>query len=376
MKTQRFLRVTLAAALAVLAAFVVAVGFGGWQLQSETDAAAAARQDLVNLGTTRVGLATTELAAAQWLATPDAAHREALAVSLDAALATARVAGGTASHEAALTRAIVPYAMALQHALDSTNGDAGALLLDAHVRLTAEVMPALDRLASSRESALDASIADYLAPWILGGALLAAAVLVLLSVLLARRVRRFVNVGLVAALAAVGGIWALSLGTAVDADSATRGRTELRASQTAAAASTLSEAVVQVAAAQPSLAARATTLRQADLDVLTAAVDDLPDPTTMAAAAQTLTERETVVLSAARTGKAVTDAQLTAVAKAGTALRERAAEATQEATTSLAELGERRASAAGLIMWLVPLVGVAAATLLVVGLNQRLQEYR
>ena len=40
MRTQRFLRVTLAAALAVLAAFVVAVGFGGWQLQSETDAAA------------------------------------------------------------------------------------------------------------------------------------------------------------------------------------------------------------------------------------------------------------------------------------------------------------------------------------------------
>ena len=47
-----------------------------------------------------------------------------------------------------------------------------------------------------------------------------------------------------------------------------------------------------------------------------------------------------------------------------------------KAATSLAELGERRASAAGLIMWLVPLVGVAAATLLVVGLNQRLQEYR
>lgn len=206
--TPRFLRRLLVAGVALMLAFGAVLVTSLALADDGLRAADAQISALQRASVVSAALHQTDLAAASWGLDKDSTSRAALIDALhDLTAQVAALSSEDGASAGPLAQEVTDYAMLIQRALDADASSVLNRLQAAHTQLTVSTRPLLDTFETETKTAVDARLSGQLT-WPADVAVgVTLALLVLLGLLLARRSRRVLNLGVLVALALVAVGW-------------------------------------------------------------------------------------------------------------------------------------------------------------------------
>lgn len=284
---------------------------------------------------------------------------------------------------------IISYVLTMERARTAyprDNADGITYVDQASTALTKTTVPALDRLIAANSSRVDAARAsDRL--WAGGVALVSVLLLVGIGILLARRTRRILNVGLLVALAASLVLWRLvdtNLAAAAGVVDTARAGSLRTATAAATAYSTLAEAksIEGHEMLQPSRISQLEPTWTAAMTEATTAVDTIGSAgSTISKNVDAYETAHTALVALLKAGKTY-DAKASA-ASTTTGVTPTYAAASQglsstfaEATTATASDMTAQQGGLGVAFWLALVFGLMGAVASWIGISARMREFR